>query len=464
MTTPPHVPGASPRPVSLLRETAVFTLAAAAAVLVSRALAALLLEIRPDPVHLSGAYQHLPVQQLQAGLLDALLSLHSQPPFWNFLLGLAAKACNAQEACMIQLIWGSHLLLTIVTAVSMFAALRLLTPSLRMAWLLPMAYVLSPAVFYYENFILYAHFTSALFALSCLCVLLLLKTRRTLYFLLFCTCLAILSLTWTLFHPIYILLVGGLVLYKAGAGPARAAILALTLAVSLLPSVKNKAVFGIFSSGSWLGLNVSQVAPERIEGCSFKTFAETHGLIGQHTGSALNDPRMIDYSKTCLKKSLQVISAGPLQYAAGVVVRASTSLSLWPNEYLFPPLNWDRFPKLPDTKRVLTEDNKIVIDPSLSRFLTLALNLFALIALAELARRDSDPARRAFFQVMLLSAVLFLGVAHAVNGPEQERMRYTLHPLFWGLYAVVLLEAGRRLRRLSGRAGADNLPSPGSSH
>ena len=464
MTTPPHVPGASPRPVSLLRETAVFTLAAAAAVLVSRALAALLLEIRPDPVHLSGAYQHLPVQQLQAGLLDALLSLHSQPPFWNFLLGLAAKACNAQEACMIQLIWGSHLLLTIVTAVSMFAALRLLTPSLRMAWLLPMAYVLSPAVFYYENFILYAHFTSALFALSCLCVLLLLKTRRTLYFLLFCTCLAILSLTWTLFHPIYILLVGGLVLYKAGAGPARAAILALTLAVSLLPSVKNKAVFGIFSSGSWLGLNVSQVAPERIEGCSFKTFAETHGLIGQHTGSALNDPRMIEYSKICLKKALQVISTSPLQYAVGVVVRASTSLSLWPNEYLFPPLNWDRFPKLPDTKRVLTEDNKIVIDPSLSRFLTLALNLFALIALAQLARRDSDPARRAFFQVMLLSAVLFLGVAHAVNGPEQERMRYTLHPLFWGLYAVVLLEAGRRLRRLSGRAGADNLPSPGSSH
>ncbi|WP_411352675.1 hypothetical protein PNH50_07230 [Leisingera aquaemixtae] len=467
MTTPPQVTGMAcapaPGQASLLRETAVFTLAAAAIVLVTRTLAALLLEIRPDPVHLSGAYQHLPVQQLHDGLLEALIALHSQPPFWNFLLGLAAKACNAQEACMIQLIWGSHLLLTVVTAASMYAALRLLSPSRKLAWLLPLAYVLSPAVFYYENFILYAHFTSALFALSCLCVLLLLKTRRTLYFLLFCACLAILSLTWTLFHPIYILLVGGLVLFKAGAGPARAAILALTLAVSLLPSVKNKAVFGIFSSGSWLGLNVSQVAPERIEGCSFKTFAETHGLIGQHIGSALNDPRMIGYSKTCLKKSLDVIAASPLQYAAGVVVRASTSLSLWPNEYLFPPLNWDRFPKLPDTNRVLTEDNKIVIGPSLSRFLTLALNLFALIALAELARRDRDPARRAFFQVMLLSVVLFLGVAHAVNGPEQERMRYTLHPLFWGLYAVVLLEAGRRLRRLFARAGAENLPSAGSS-
>lgn len=467
MTTPPHAPGTAPSPAlgpaSLPRETTAFTLAAAVIVLVSRALAALLLEIRPDPVHLSEAYQHLPVQQLHDGLLDALITLHSQPPFWNFLLGLAAKACNAQEACMIQLIWGSHVLLTVVTAASMFAALRLLTPSRRMAWLLPLAYVLSPAVFYYENFILYAHFTAALFALSCLCVLMLLKTRRTLYFLLFCAFLAVLSLTWTLFHPIYILLVGGLVLYKAGAGPLRAAILALTLAVSLLPSVKNKAVFGIFSSGSWLGLNVSQVAPERIEGCSFKTFAETHGLIGQHVGSALNDPRMITYSKSCLKKSLEVISASPLRYAAGVVVRASTSLSLWPNEYLFPPLNWDRFPKLPDTNRVLTGDNKIVIDPSLSRFLTLALNLFALIALVELARRDQDPARRAFFQVMLLSVVLFLGVAHAVNGPEQERMRYTLHPLFWGLYAVVVLEAGRRLRRLAGRAGAENLPSADGS-
>jgi len=54
-------------------------------------------------------------------------------------------------------------------------------------------------------------------------------------------------------------------------------------------------------------------------------------------------------------------------------------------------------------------------------------------------------------------------VAHAVNGPEQERMRYTLHPLFWGLYAVVLLEAGRRLRKLTGRAVAENLRSADSS-
>lgn len=41
----------------------------------------------------------------------SLLTLHSQPPFRNFLLGLADTACSAQEACMIQLIWRSHLLL-----------------------------------------------------------------------------------------------------------------------------------------------------------------------------------------------------------------------------------------------------------------------------------------------------------------------------------------------------------------
>lgn len=447
----------------LARETLLVALILAAVVLATRLLAAYGLQILPDPVHLETAYQHLPVQELHDDLLSALLGLHSQPPMWNFLLGLSAKICGADQACMNQLIWQAHLLLTVAAAACLYACLRLLACSVRMAVLLAVSYALTPAAFYYENFIQYAHTTAALFALSSLAALLLLTTGKSRYFALFCACLAVLSLIWTLFHPLYILLVGGLLLAKAGASPLRAGLLALTLAVALLPSVKNKIVFGMFSSGSWLGLNVSQVAPAPVAGCSFKTFAETRGLIGRHIGSALNDPQMIPYSKDCLKRSLEVITASPLEYLQGVVVRTATSLSLWPNEYFHPPLNWERFPKIPDTKRVLTADNKIIIAPSLSRFLTLALNLFALIALAELARRASLPAHRAFFQVMLLSAVLFLGLAHAVNGPEQERMRYTLHPLFWGLYAVVTLEAAARLRRLAQRVQQCRRPRSGAT-
>jgi hypothetical protein len=431
----------------LIRETLVVVFILAALVTSTRLMAAYGLQILPDPVHLETAYQHLAIRQLHDDLSGALLNLHSQPPLWNFFLGVVAKACAAEAPCMIQLIWQVHVVLTVATATTLYVSLRLLTCSIRMAVLLALSYALTPAAFYYENFIQYAHVTAAFFAFSSLAVLLLLKTGKSRYFALFCAFLVILSLIWTLFHPIYILLVGGLLLAKAGATPLRVSILALTLAVALLPSVKNKMVFGIFSSGSWLGLNVSQVAPSPVEGCSFKTFAETHDLIGVHIGTALNDPRMIPYSKDCLKRSLDVISDQPLAYVSGAVVRTATSLSLWPNEYLFPPLNWDRFPKIPDTYRELTADNLIIIPPSLSRFLTLALNLFALIALAELARRAPTQTQRAFFQVMLLSVVLFLGLAHAVNGPEQERMRYTLHPLFWGLYSVVAIEAVSRLRR-----------------
>lgn len=454
MTSPTaHAPAKQPA-AQLLRDCLIFLPAATLLVLVSRIWVASGLGILPDPVHLSGSYQHLPITALRDGLLDALLNLHSQPPLWNFLLGLAAKVCDAQEPCMIQLIWRSHVLLSIVTATCIFTALRLLRQPHWLSYLLSLSYILTPAVFYYENFLLYAHFTSAIFALSCLCALLHLLTGRSLHFLLFCLCLAVLSLTWTLFHPIYILLVGGLLLAKGGAKPVRAGILALTLVISLLPSVKNQMVFGIFSSGSWLGLNVSQVAPQPVAGCSFKTFAQTHDLIGNHIGETLNDPRIIAYSKSCLDRALQIIAADPLGYVVSGVLRSSTSLSLWPNEYLFPPLNWERFPRIPDTKRVLTPDNQIIIDPSLSRALTLALNLFALIALVELARKSTDAAHRAFFQVMTLSVIVFLSVAHAVNGPEQERMRYTLHPLFWGLYAVVGFEAAKRLRRARNRWSA----------
>jgi hypothetical protein len=454
MTSPTAPPPATHASGKLLRDCLMFLPLVALLALISRLWVASGLGILPDPTHLSGSYQHLPVTMLRDGLFDALMNLHSQPPLWNFLLGLVAKVCDAQEPCMIQLIWRSHVVLSIATAMCIFAALRLLQQPRWLGYVLSISYILSPAVFYYENFLLYAHFTSAVFALSCLCALLHLLTGRSRYFLLFCLCLAVLSLTWTLFHPIYILLVGGLLLAKGGVTLLRSGILALTLVVSLLPSVKNQMVFGIFSSGSWLGLNVSQVAPQPVAGCTFKTFAETPDFLGNHIGETLNDPRMIAYSKSCLDRSLKIITADPLGYVIGGVLRSATSLSLWPNEYLFPPLNWERFPRIPDTKRVLTPDNKIIIDPSLSRALTLALNLFALIALVELARKSTDAAHRAFFQVTLMSVVLFLGGAHAVNGPEQERMRYTLHPLFWGLYAVVAFEAVNRLRRIRNRRSA----------
>ncbi|AHD02979.1 hypothetical protein METH_07585 [Leisingera methylohalidivorans DSM 14336] len=75
-----------------------FALAATVISLASRLLAAGQLAIRPDPIYLDGSCLHLPVQQLHDGLLNPLPTLHSQPPFWNFLLGIAAKACSAQDA------------------------------------------------------------------------------------------------------------------------------------------------------------------------------------------------------------------------------------------------------------------------------------------------------------------------------------------------------------------------------
>lgn len=442
---------APPRP----RDMVIFALLVAICLLITRLAAFGLLGIRPDPVHLHEAYQHLAIRDLYNDLFWSLIRLHSQPPLWNLMLGLAAKTCEAQTACMVKLILVSHVCLTALAGTAIYVCTAMISGRNRLSMIVAITYLLTPAVFYYENFLLYAHFTSAVFALSCLCLSMLLYSGRTLWFALFALSLVILSLTWALFHPIYLFLVLGFTMLKTGNhGMLRAAMFAGALGLSLLPSVKNQSFFGFFGAGSWLGLNASQVAPDTIDGCSFKSFAEANDLVGVHVGTALNDPRIIARADDCLERTLVSIKAQPHIYVADAVQRTLLSLSLWPNEYLFPPPNWDHFPRLPDTPRQLTADNQIIIDASISRFVTLMLNLCACAALIQLATTRSRGTTRAFFQIMLLSAILFLGVAHAVNGPEQERMRYTIHPLFWGLYCAIGFEIAARLRQRSTRVSA----------
>jgi hypothetical protein len=442
-------------------------LACLLAIVAHRAVVGLWLCIAPDPAFLTGHWQHLDLADLHADLTGTLLNLQSQPPLWNATLGLASVACGAQMACVVSAVHFLHMLLTMGLFLLLAHIALRLTGHAAGSALIALGFCLSPAAIYYENYLFYPHLTAFLFTLFAWALLEWLTQRRLWALALLGGALVLLSWTWTLFHPLFVALVLGSVLLAARprgwAGAAGYGVALVVLALSLAPSVKNQAMFGFFGAGSWMGLNLAQVAPGGVEGCGFGDFIESHGLTGVHLGTALNDPRIIAFSDECRGRAVERIIAQPLTYGTDRLRQILSALSMRPSDYIFDPLNWENYPGILRDTEVRDAQGNLRPVAVATRLSTLAFNLALLGFLLMRLTRSRDALERRFLAVMVVFFVLFFGLAHAANGSEQERMRYTLHPLLWlygwlMLWAVVRLVTGRREGR---RDTAPSRPLPG---
>lgn len=420
--------------------------------MVSRAVFAFLLGVVPDPAYLETHWQNLDPANLEADLFGSLVSLHSQPPVWNAVLGAAAKLCSARTDCMVSALHVFNMGLSLIAALCLLGLLRTFF-SRAVSLLVVLAYLLSPSVIYYENYIFYPQLTATLAALVALSLLRLLNRKTTALFIATLASLVVLSLVWSIFHPALVALLILLILFRTGSwSGARLTLAGLALFLTLLPSIKNQAVFGFFGSGSWLGLNLSQVAPDQPKNCSFYGFIGTYGLEDVHPGTAFNDPRIIPYARACQELAMASITAKPLQYAKDRAERAYYSLSLWPSDYAFDPLNWQNVPKIPFFRSKRDAEGQLIPSAALVYYGTLAMNTLALLYLVVLPVSAPSREQRDFFLFMAVFSLVFLIFAHAFNGAEQQRMRYTVHFLFWLLYALVAKDILRLFWRL-GRRG-----------
>lgn len=397
------------------------------------------LKIAPDPGSLVNHWQHLALDDLATDLTGSLLMLQSQPPLWNGLVGLAAKACDGAVNCTADLLHGVHVAITMILFVLVLRLGDRLINHRGAALAIAMGFCLSPSVIYYENYTFYPHLTALFFAGFALGLLRWIEARSLTALLAQGVMLAGLAWSWTLFHPVFVGIVLGASLIVARPLPRGALTLALgTLLIVLLPSMKNQLIFGQFAAGSWLGLNLAQVAPGGVEGCGFGDFLDANDLTGIHLGTAFNDPRIAAFSDRCKTEALERIRAEPLTYMLDSTRQLLSSLSMRPHDYIFNPLNWDRYPLLVREWEIRGEYGQIRPGVVATRLMVLGFNLLLAGFLIWRALRAPDPVERRFLAVMLVFVMLFLALAHAVNGAEQERMRYTLHPFLW-LYAWLML-------------------------
>lgn len=199
---------------------------------------------------------------LQTQLLKSLFYLHSQPPLFNFFLGIALKILPSDP---VRILCPAFVGLGLILALSLHALLLALGASASVAVLLALLFVASPACVLYENWLFYTYFLAAALCVAAIFLNRYARTRRTRDIVVFFALLAACVLTYSVFHLAWFLLQAALLLWLLR--PYRRQVL-VGLCVPLLIVVglyaKNAAVFRSFTSSTWFGMSLARMTSLRI--------------------------------------------------------------------------------------------------------------------------------------------------------------------------------------------------------
>lgn len=240
------------------RRSALQSLLAVAAVFTLSRIGYYVAGVRFDVSSLPWFWQFVDPALLKAHLGQSLWYLHSQPPAFNLFLGIVLNLFPGHETMAFT---SCYLLLGVAFAVTLFLLLRGLGVSDVLSAVATSAYVASPTCVLYENWLFYTYPLTVLLLLAALCWQRFAARGRHLDALLLCVGAAMLALTWSLFHLIWLLgLVLTLALLRRQDWRKVLTAAAIPLLVVTLWYGKNFVQFGQFTGSTWFGMNFSRMA------------------------------------------------------------------------------------------------------------------------------------------------------------------------------------------------------------
>jgi len=216
------------------------------------------MELQFDIESVYSHWQILDIEWLQKDLFGSLYYLHSQPPFFNLLIGVLAKLFP--DAYM-QVLSALYLLMSLAIYAMMFRIFLFFRVPAWLSLAVATLYILTPEALLYEHWVFYTWFNAFLLVSATFFLAMYFEKRRSLYLLFFFLALAVLMLTRSMFHLVFLPSVVFLLVMMDRQNWVR------IIGFSLLPLVlvggvylKNYQNFGFFGGSSWLGMNISKVA------------------------------------------------------------------------------------------------------------------------------------------------------------------------------------------------------------
>jgi hypothetical protein len=211
-----------------------------------------------------GALMHVADPELlRTDLLRTLYYLHTQPPLFNAVLGIAMKAFGAYWRPALMILW-------LVLGLGALLSLHMLMLRLGVArWVAFGAVCLlavSPATILYENWLFYDYPIMAMLCIAMLLLRLYLEGRRASYLAGFLLLLSVIVLTRSLFHLAWMaLIIGLLALFLPDRRRAILMMAVLPLLVASLPYMRNLILFDEFSCSTWFGPSLAKMTLCRLD-------------------------------------------------------------------------------------------------------------------------------------------------------------------------------------------------------
>jgi len=218
--------------------------------------------IRFDDSSLPWHWQFIDPYLLKTSLLESLYYLHSQPPFFNFILGLILKLFPHHATLAFTF---SYWIFGLALGYSLFWIMTRLGVSDWLSMLLTILFIINPALILFENYLFYTYLEALLLCLAAFFWMRFLKKGTFLNGFFCFLFLSFLVLTHSLFHFLWFLVFPAILLFSQSGQRKKiiwVGLFPFLLALSLY--AKNGILFGQFAGGSWLGMNFSRITTFKI--------------------------------------------------------------------------------------------------------------------------------------------------------------------------------------------------------
>lgn len=454
----------------------------------TRLLARSLFGIEFDDNPLIWFWQYIDPVLLRDDALGSVWYLHSQPPLWNLFLAGVTKTCGASSrACFSAAFSGFGLALHL----GLFALMLQLRVDRRLALVVVLVFALTPASILYEHWLFYTQPVAALLVATAVAAgRVVARGGRRIDLVSFATLASVVVLTRSLFHLAWIAVVLAIIAWPLRAHWRR------VVACSFVPVVlcvalyaRNAAMFGSFSSSSWMGMSLARLAIEPLPLAERKSLVAA-GRIGAVSlvkpfspvdayppglleGARSDHPVLSERRKSTkavnfnhgaypaiarayLRDARTLIRERPDVYLASVV-DAFAKFLLDPSLVLFLETNRQRMgayagvwtgglyglvlEPLPDDRPVTPRDFEYRMRAWGLGFVLLALGSVGVALLRGLRELRDDGGDRALGATLWFVAFTIVYVAlvgNALELGENNRFRFMIEPLIFALIAWLL--------------------------
>lgn len=405
-----------------------------------------ILNISPIEIPSFG-YSLLNKELLHNDLLKSLFYMHIQPPLYNFIVGLGLKTFNANLFFLKFFLFFFNLTLSFFIIILSLKIARIFNLNNKYQFLLFFFLLFNPSIIFFENHLGYMHISNFLMVFLTYLIIKYFTNKSVIYLNFIFFVILLLTLIYSLFHPIIILIVYFLINFKNKISKKNFFIIYFFIFLTFLNPIKNLFIFSIFSNSSFLGFNLSTTLYPNFTNYSFRDFKndcdmdkylsgyynliniDIHQSLGSNKSNSNNIINLVK-SKECMYKSINLIINNPKDYLYGRFLAFLASTSKFSFEKDNYQIN-DRYGIFSIFNNLNEYNLKFY-----KQFIIFFFNFFVNFYLIFYLIKNKSLIRNSILIIYILYLFVFL-IAHLVNGYEHARIMYsmfTIYIIFWILF------------------------------